>query len=230
MSPVSLHRNKYLRAPLLFRWKALSPTHYTQSLWCLFMLKEMDHSSLRKAGQVSNNADIQKWRSIIYYTLVCWGWTESLKTSIVVLRTSGYCEESSGYWSNHKYTQCSLGSCWGQRQRVHCHLRPWSWWWTRCGETSYYCLQTKSCHLCFKILSAWKKNPWSVNVLYVSSRMCSLITHFFLHVLQEQISGSTTSTILKNLEPDTKYTVTVVPVYHEMEGKPLSENGKTSKS
>ncbi|XP_058235769.1 collagen alpha-1(XII) chain isoform X2 [Hemibagrus wyckioides] len=43
----------------------------------------------------------------------------------------------------------------------------------------------------------------------------------------EQISGSTTSTILKNLEPDTKYTVTVVPVYHEMEGKPLSENGKT---
>ncbi|TTT46706.1 Collagen alpha-1(XII) chain [Bagarius yarrelli] len=43
----------------------------------------------------------------------------------------------------------------------------------------------------------------------------------------EQVSGSTTSTVLKNLEPDTMYTVTVVPVYHEMEGKPLSENGKT---
>uniref|UniRef100_A0A8C1VHI0 Collagen alpha-1(XII) chain n=1 Tax=Cyprinus carpio TaxID=7962 RepID=A0A8C1VHI0_CYPCA len=27
--------------------------------------------------------------------------------------------------------------------------------------------------------------------------------------------------------PDTTYTVTVVPVYHEMEGKPLSENGRT---
>ncbi|XP_051954309.1 collagen alpha-1(XII) chain isoform X2 [Xyrauchen texanus] len=43
----------------------------------------------------------------------------------------------------------------------------------------------------------------------------------------DQVSGTTTSTILKNLEPDTAYTVTVVPVYAEMEGKPLSENGKT---
>ncbi|XP_058469849.1 collagen alpha-1(XII) chain isoform X2 [Solea solea] len=44
----------------------------------------------------------------------------------------------------------------------------------------------------------------------------------------DQVSGSTTSTVLKSLEPDTEYTVTVVPVYHEMEGKPLSENGKTN--
>ncbi|XP_051951417.1 collagen alpha-1(XII) chain-like isoform X2 [Xyrauchen texanus] len=43
----------------------------------------------------------------------------------------------------------------------------------------------------------------------------------------DQVSGTTTSTVLKNLEPDTTYTVTVVPVYAEMEGKPLSENGKT---
>ncbi|TRY57351.1 hypothetical protein DNTS_024942 [Danionella cerebrum] len=43
----------------------------------------------------------------------------------------------------------------------------------------------------------------------------------------DQVSGTTTSTVLKNLEPDTEYTVTVVPVYHEMEGKPLSKNGKT---
>ncbi|KAF7690441.1 hypothetical protein HF521_012245 [Silurus meridionalis] len=43
----------------------------------------------------------------------------------------------------------------------------------------------------------------------------------------EQVPGTTTSTILKNLQPDTTYTVTLVPVYHEMEGKPLSENGKT---
>uniref|UniRef100_A0A672P1N8 Collagen alpha-1(XII) chain n=1 Tax=Sinocyclocheilus grahami TaxID=75366 RepID=A0A672P1N8_SINGR len=46
-------------------------------------------------------------------------------------------------------------------------------------------------------------------------------------VLQDQVSGTTTSTVLKNLEPDTAYTVTLVPVYHEMEGKPLSENGRT---
>ncbi|XP_056620126.1 collagen alpha-1(XII) chain isoform X2 [Triplophysa dalaica] len=43
----------------------------------------------------------------------------------------------------------------------------------------------------------------------------------------DQVSGSTTSTVLKNLEPDTIYTVTLVPVYAEMEGKSLSENGKT---
>lgn len=45
---------------------------------------------------------------------------------------------------------------------------------------------------------------------------------------QDQVSGTTTSTVLKNLEPNTEYTVTVVPVYHEMEGKSQSENGKTS--
>nr|XP_017208134.2 collagen alpha-1(XII) chain isoform X2 [Danio rerio] len=43
----------------------------------------------------------------------------------------------------------------------------------------------------------------------------------------DQVPGTTTSTVLKNLEPDTTYTVTLVPVYHEMEGKSLSENGKT---
>ncbi|ROL43009.1 Collagen alpha-1(XII) chain [Anabarilius grahami] len=43
----------------------------------------------------------------------------------------------------------------------------------------------------------------------------------------DQVSGTTTSTVLKNLQPDTTYTVTLVPVYHEMEGKPLSENGRT---
>lgn len=57
------------------------------------------------------------------------------------------------------------------------------------------------------------------------------IAFYMSHVCeQEQVPGSTTSTILRNLEPDTMYTVTLVPVYHEMEGKPLSENGKTSKS
>ncbi|XP_047184536.1 collagen alpha-1(XII) chain isoform X3 [Scophthalmus maximus] len=44
----------------------------------------------------------------------------------------------------------------------------------------------------------------------------------------DQVSGTTTSTVLKNLEPDTEYTVTLVPVYHEMEGKPQSQNGKTN--
>lgn len=48
-------------------------------------------------------------------------------------------------------------------------------------------------------------------------------------LLKDQVSGTTTFTTLKNLDPDTEYTVTVVPVYPEMEGKSMSENGKTSK-
>ncbi|XP_029705380.1 collagen alpha-1(XII) chain isoform X1 [Takifugu rubripes] len=43
-----------------------------------------------------------------------------------------------------------------------------------------------------------------------------------------QVSGSTTSTVLQNLDPDTEYTVTVVPVYPEMEGISQSEKGKTN--
>ena len=41
---------------------------------------------------------------------------------------------------------------------------------------------------------------------------------------QDQVSGTTTTMVLKNLEPNTEYTVTVVPVYHEMEGKSQSKN------
>ncbi|XP_070400788.1 collagen alpha-1(XII) chain isoform X2 [Nothobranchius furzeri] len=44
----------------------------------------------------------------------------------------------------------------------------------------------------------------------------------------DQVPGTSTSTVLKDLEADTEYTITVVPVYPEMEGKPLSENGKTN--
>uniref|UniRef100_A0A3Q0R0B0 Collagen alpha-1(XII) chain n=1 Tax=Amphilophus citrinellus TaxID=61819 RepID=A0A3Q0R0B0_AMPCI len=42
-----------------------------------------------------------------------------------------------------------------------------------------------------------------------------------------QVSGSTYSTVLKNLNSDTVYTVTVVPVYSAGEGQRMSENGKT---
>ncbi|KAL3968337.1 C-type lectin domain family 4 member A [Sarotherodon galilaeus] len=42
-----------------------------------------------------------------------------------------------------------------------------------------------------------------------------------------QVSGSTYSTILRNLGSDTVYTVSVVPVYAAGEGLRMSENGKT---
>lgn len=47
---------------------------------------------------------------------------------------------------------------------------------------------------------------------------------------QEQVSGGTTSTVLRNLLSDTAYTVTVVPVYPEGEGLRQSDNGKTRES
>ncbi|KAM4542215.1 collagen alpha-1(XII) chain isoform 1-T1 [Odontesthes bonariensis] len=42
-----------------------------------------------------------------------------------------------------------------------------------------------------------------------------------------QVSGSTYSSVLKNLQSDTVYTVTVVPIYPAGEGQRMSENGKT---
>uniref|UniRef100_A0A672IQR9 Collagen alpha-1(XII) chain n=1 Tax=Salarias fasciatus TaxID=181472 RepID=A0A672IQR9_SALFA len=42
-----------------------------------------------------------------------------------------------------------------------------------------------------------------------------------------QVPGSTYNTVLKNLQSDTVYTATVVPVYSAGEGQRMSENGKT---
>lgn len=44
------------------------------------------------------------------------------------------------------------------------------------------------------------------------------------------MSGGTTTTVLRNLLPDTSYKVTVVPVYPEGEGLRLSDDGKTRES
>uniref|UniRef100_A0A3Q3JGG7 Collagen alpha-1(XII) chain n=1 Tax=Monopterus albus TaxID=43700 RepID=A0A3Q3JGG7_MONAL len=45
-----------------------------------------------------------------------------------------------------------------------------------------------------------------------------------------QVPTGTTSIVLRNLTPDTLYTVSVLPVYPTREGKRQSENGKTCKS
>lgn len=47
---------------------------------------------------------------------------------------------------------------------------------------------------------------------------------------QEQVPASTTNIILRNLMPDTPYTVSVLPVYPAREGKRQSEDGKTCRS
>lgn len=46
--------------------------------------------------------------------------------------------------------------------------------------------------------------------------------------VQEQVSESTTKTVLDKLKPDTRYTIRVVPVYAEGDGPSLSDSGKTS--
>uniref|UniRef100_A0AAQ4PTZ0 Collagen alpha-1(XII) chain n=1 Tax=Gasterosteus aculeatus aculeatus TaxID=481459 RepID=A0AAQ4PTZ0_GASAC len=46
---------------------------------------------------------------------------------------------------------------------------------------------------------------------------------------QVQVPGSTLNTVLKNLQSDTVYTATVVPVYSAGEGQRMSERGKTRK-
>ncbi|XP_026146323.1 collagen alpha-1(XII) chain isoform X5 [Carassius auratus] len=43
----------------------------------------------------------------------------------------------------------------------------------------------------------------------------------------EQVSGTTTSTVLRGLQSDTLYTVTLIAVYAEGDGQRISENGKT---
>uniref|UniRef100_A0A8C1FJ93 Collagen alpha-1(XII) chain n=1 Tax=Cyprinus carpio carpio TaxID=630221 RepID=A0A8C1FJ93_CYPCA len=50
---------------------------------------------------------------------------------------------------------------------------------------------------------------------------------FRVSLTRVQVSGSSTSTVLRNLQSDTEYTVAVVPVYAPGEGKRMSENGKT---
>lgn len=44
------------------------------------------------------------------------------------------------------------------------------------------------------------------------------------------MSAGTSSTLLRALQPDTVYNVTLVPVYAQGDGKASSETGKTSES
>lgn len=68
-----------------------------------------------------------------------------------------------------------------------------------------------------KLRSYWKEET-------VHPDVCICYT-----TIQIQVPGRTQSTVLKNLESDTEYTVTVVPVYSAGEGQPMSENGETCK-
>lgn len=99
----------------------------------------------------------------------------------------------------------------------------------------YIYIITNQNHIFFRVdlfSDATQKKSVMIDFMTIHEYKQWLLIAFYMSTVceQEQVSGSTTSTTLKNLKPDTMYTVTLVPVYHEMEGKPLSENGKTSKS
>lgn len=53
---------------------------------------------------------------------------------------------------------------------------------------------------------------------------------YSLTPLQTQVSGMSNNAMLRDLRPDTEYKVTLVPIYPDVEGKRMSENGKTSES
>lgn len=59
------------------------------------------------------------------------------------------------------------------------------------------------------------------NLTFYSTPYCTSI--------QVQVPSNTYNTVLENLDSDTEYTATVVPVYSAGEGQPMSENGKTCK-
>lgn len=60
--------------------------------------------------------------------------------------------------------------------------------------------------------------------------MCGRLNNVVLNwCQQEQVPAGSTSIILRNLMPDTPYTVSVLPVYPAREGKRQSENGRTCK-
>lgn len=54
-------------------------------------------------------------------------------------------------------------------------------------------------------------------LFFISQRCCK----------QEQVPGSQTNIVLRNLQPDTPYTVSVAPVYPATEGRRQSDNGRT---
>lgn len=82
-----------------------------------------------------------------------------------------------------------------------------------------------------------------MNVPYLLKKIYYLFLLMIMHVIhciaflffpptckQEQVSGSATTTVLRNLDPNTVYKVTLLPIYEkDAEGKRQSENGKTSR-
>lgn len=71
------------------------------------------------------------------------------------------------------------------------------------------------------------KGQGSCGVVVVKGQFCRVLSSPLMS-LQEQVSESTTKTVLEKLLPDTRYTITVVPVYAEGDGPSLTDGGKTS--
>lgn len=139
--------------------------------------------------------------------------------ALCVDRGSGRSEEPAGHRSHHQLPQGALGAGGGQRPPVShllcsCRWRRWGH-----GELSDW-LPVQH----HRLVIFWcKQRELDLFLLHVHS-LCVCVCE------QEQVSGGTTNTVLRNLLSDTPYTVTVVPVYPEGEGLRQSDKGKTRKS
>lgn len=123
-------------------------------------------------------------------------------------RAFGWREEPPSHWPHHQLLECPVGGCWRQRASVQGLLRPSGWRRDAHGKLTIRPQASKK------------------NVFFVTAQPCWEPRFVFL---QTQVSGNTYRTVLKNLDSNTEYTVTVVPVYSAGEGQPMSENGKTCK-
>lgn len=121
------------------------------------------------------------------------------------LRASGGREEPAGDRPHHQLPQGALGAGRGGRQDLQHLLLP--------GQRRRRARGAFTVQSGFQVDGVTRETePW-----------------LFYDVLQMQVSGMSTSTVLRDLQPDTKYTVMLVPVYTDVEGKRSSANGRTSK-
>lgn len=122
-------------------------------------------------------------------------------------RASGRSEEPEGDRPHHDVSECRLGPGWWSCSPLQGLLCALGWWARRDGAM-------------FFIFFLWEgltdETRWFMNF---PSKMDP----------QEQVPAGTTSIVLRNLQPDTKYMVSVLPVYPAREGRRQSEEGKTCK-
>lgn len=133
---------------------------------------------------------------------------------VTPVRSFGWSQEPAGVEPHHDHPERALGACRGSCERVQSDLCPRRWRSRERGKTG------GEGHCPLLRLRDVSPLPFIVSGLDAVKGV--------VLIQQEKVSAGTSSTILRSLQPDTVYTVSLVPVYAEGDGKTVSENGKTS--